>query len=253
MLKIHVQSEAVRRNLSLFKQIVHRSRKAEKERIKTYAGYVHKASGSMVFSLGKELSEKEWKPIIITVDLDKHEINVYEKQPTEKVFNCSELTPLAYRIMSETLGVLKQLSRQVYDLKELSYFELDPSMEAVESRDIIHLAWHQVSRAEAEKLLAGQPQGTYIFRKDEYAGVLEQELAAEHKTPIKCITLSYIDRKQCIRDYTIVKFHTRWLIYNDPTLTSASYGSIGELLEDFESNLAKPLLHPYFAETAKGA
>lgn len=247
MLKVHVQSEAVRRNLWLFKQIVHRSRKAEKERIKTYAGFVHRATGSMVFSFGRELSAREWKPIMIIIDLDKHEVAVYEKEKTEKVFSYNDLTPLAYRVMSETLGILKNLSRQVYDLKELSYFELDPSIEAVESRDIIHLAWHQVNRPEAEKLLEGQPQGTYIFRKDEYAAILEQELAAEHKMPAKCVTLSYIDQKEVVRDCTIVKFYSRWQIYNDPSLTAQTYATIGELLSEFVPKLAKPLLHAFLA------
>jgi hypothetical protein len=243
MLKIHVQNEAVRRNLHLFKQIVHRSKKAENERYKTFSGFVHRQSGAMVFYYGKDLSDREWKAIDISIDLDHHAVFAYEKGKNEKIFECGDLTPLAYRVMSETLHILDKLSHEAFDLKELSYFELDPSIEATESHDLIHEAWHQVDRKETEKLLANQAIGAYLFRKDEYAAILEQELTTAHKTPIRCVTLSYVDAKRVVRDCTLVKFCTDWQIYQDPRLSALAYSSIKSLIEAFEPQLGKPLLH----------
>lgn len=246
MLKIKVQSEAVRSNLELFQDIIRRSRDVE-QKIKTYSGFVHRATGAMQFRQEGSLSEKDWKEIDICIDLEHHDISVFEKGKPEQVFQYNDLAPLAYRVMAETLHVLLNLSRTIHDLKEFSYVVLESSAAVSKaSRDLIHDAWHQVDREGAEKLLQEKSPGTYLFRKDEYASILENELAAQHQAPIKCVTLSYLDKESVVRDSTLLRFHGHWLIYNDdPKLEGQAYASVEELLKIHDPKLEKPLLHTF--------
>lgn len=240
-MKVHIQNESVRRNVDLFKQIAHR---AASERKKTYSVFVNRLTGAMSFTPSVDLNEREWKPIVLHVNLDTHEIDVVEKGKENQSFECGDILPLAYKVMVETLRVLHIIVRQIHDLKELGEIEFEPSMGPMKSRDLIHEAWHQVDRLGAEKLLHGHSPGTYIFRKDVYASILENELTLAYHQPIKCVTLSYLDEDEKICDHTLVIRNERWLIYDDdPNLAGNSCETIGELLANKEDHLHTPLLH----------
>lgn len=240
-MKVHVQNESVRRNIDLFKQIAYR---AASERKKTYDVFVNRLTGIMRFTPSVDLNEREWKQIVLHVNMDTHEIDVVEKGKENQSFEYADILPLAYKVMVETLRVLHVLVRQVHDLKELGEIEFEPSMGQVQNRDLIHEAWHQVDRLGAERLLHGHAPGTYLFRKDEYATILEHELTLAFHQPIKCVTLSYLDEKDKVCDQTLVIRDERWLIYDDdPNLTGHSCETIGELLASKEEQLHTPLLH----------
>lgn len=244
MPKVHVQSEAVRRNIELFKQIARRFiQKSSSEHSDTCAAVVNRVTGAMRFSNMEELNPKDWKHISINIDLDGHDVSVYEESEKNKAFECNDLEPLAYRIMSETLNLLKLIVEQSKSLKDISQIELEPSRGPVISRDIIHEAWHQLDRIGAEALLKKHALGTYFFRKDHYASVLEKELSIAHRKSIKCVTLTFLDVQQVIRDRTIVKYDDHWLFYNDdPLLSEQKFETVGELLASMESTLKQPLL-----------
>jgi hypothetical protein len=241
MIKVHVQSEQVRRNIDLFQKVVqHFKNSTEKKAVPTY---VNRLTGAMRFSDKAGVEEREWKPLIMQIDLSKHELLVSEG--SRDVFTYDDLEPTAYRIMSETFHVLEELAHEVHDLKELAQFELEPAMPSLQSRDCIHEAWHQVDRVGAEELLKEQTAGVYLFRKDTYAHMLERELTLALKTPVKCLTLSYTDDHYQVHDLTLVSFQGRWLIYNDdPNLSGRSYRTISDLLASITPKLMKALLHP---------
>ena len=226
MLKIQAQSKTVQRNLLSFKEMVYQHRKAEKERHKTFVGFVHKETGAMTFE--KDPHSADWEKVVVIVDLDKHEVSARK---------CKDLTPKAHQIMAETLNLLKEVSEQVLDLKELSYFEVEP----IEENSVVHEAWHKLDRLGAEKLLQNEPPGTYIFRKDAEVKILQSQLAHEHKRPVECLTLSYVDKEKGVHDCTLVRFYNRWQIYEDPTLTGSTYESVAELLANFQPKLGTPL------------
>lgn len=244
MLKVHVQSEAVRRNLELFKQITTRFRqKPSTKHTDTCVAVVNRSTGAMRFSEMTGLDPNEWKHIIINIDLDGHDVQVFEEGGKKESFECKDLEPLAYRIMSETLSVLQLIIEQAKDLKDLSHLEIEPAMGPTISRDLVHEAWHQLDRIGAETLLREHSTGAYFFRKDPYASVLEQELIHSHHKPIKCLTLTFLDPEKVVRDRTIVKYEDRWLFYNDdPNLSDESFETIGELLSSMGTMLRQPLL-----------
>lgn len=112
-------------------------------------------------------------------------------------------------------------------------------------RDIIHEAWHQVDRIGAEKLLLHhQTIGNYLFRKDPIAEQLEKRLSKEWKISIKCLTLTYLDPEEHVRDLTIVLKGDLWMFYDDsPNLKGQFYETVEELLATMDNVLSKPLLH----------
>lgn len=243
MLKVRVQSEAVRRNIDLFKQIV---RKFHQGDVGSCAAVVNRITGAMRFSEMAGLNPHEWKHIVIQIDLHAQDIQVFEEKGKEGSFECTDLEPTAYRIMAETLRVLQQIVQQLKDLKELSHFEIESSAYAGSSRDLVHEAWYQLDRIGAESFLKKHTTGAYFFRKDRYAALLEHELAEAHRKAIKCVTLTFLDPQQIVRDRTIVRYNERWLFYNDdPTLSGESFASIGDLLASMGTILRQPLLVPH--------
>lgn len=243
MLKVHVQSEAVQRNINLFKRIV---RKFHQGNIRSCDAVVNRVTGAMRFSEMAGLNPNEWKHIVIQINLNAQDVQVFEEKGKEGSFECKDLEPTAYRIMTETLRVLQQLIGQLKDFKELSYFEIEASPGG--RQDIVHEAWHQLDRAEAESFLKEHTTGTYFFRKDRYAALLEHELTEAHCKAVKCVTLTFLDSEQIVRDRTIVRYNERWLFYNDdPTLSGESFASIRDLLASMGAILRQPLLasrHP---------
>ncbi len=87
--------------------------------------------------------------------------------------------------------------------------------------------WLLVDRLGAEEFLKDKPVGCYLFRKDEYAALLEKMLPQ----PVTCFTLTRVEEGGRISDHTLVCKEERWLIYNDdPSLSGPFYETIEELL-----------------------
>ena len=110
--------------------------------------------------------------------------------------------------------------------------------------DILQEAWFSLNRDDAERLLLKEPIGTYLFRKDSFAQLLQEVLRRSLKKSVHCYTLSYLDSEGIVRDHTIVHFNQTWLFYDDdPTLSGPSWNSIDELLKTIRSDAKFPLLH----------
>lgn len=114
-------------------------------------------------------------------------------------------------------------------------------------KDIVHEAWHQVDRIGAEELLAGKSPGSFIFRKDEYASLLEEQFhASKSSERVICFTLTYREAHDHVVDRTIVCKNNRWFFYDDdPALQGPSYDSIYALLDNAGADLSFPVLNSW--------
>ncbi len=103
-------------------------------------------------------------------------------------------------------------------------------------------AWHDVDRLQAESLLEGKPMGTYLFRKDSVAKVLEEELGKELNKRVECFTLTYSQEDTKVSDHTIVFIDGSLQIYNDdPSLHQPKFSDLNALIGSLRDVLKYPL------------
>lgn len=237
MQKVSVQSEAVKRNVVVFQQTIRKSgKKGQKQSV--YPAYIHCKTGAISFS---EVSGSDWKRVEIHLDIEGKKIGVFEvgKGPLDE----KALIASAYQVLSQTLEVLQKIILLIHTIAEIGEIEVDPPLIQA-GKDIVHEAWHQLDRMGAEKILLMTSPGTYLFRKDEYAVILEQELMEALSLEVKCFTLSYLDEEGIVRDKTVILSQGKWSFYDDdPSLHEKTYPSIEKLLESVGSILSLPLLH----------
>jgi hypothetical protein len=113
-------------------------------------------------------------------------------------------------------------------------------------RNILIDAWHPVDRMEAEALLMDKPIGTYIFRKDPFSKILEQQLCEQHKKLIKCFTLTFSQPNKKFTDITLIHYEGSWQHYDDdPSLGEKSFQELKDLLLLWKDQLKYPLYHSY--------
>ena len=166
-----------------------------------------------------------------------------------EVFDCNLITPKAYELLSKTIHILNQLSydpkqgqNPFWVLRHISHLEFVLSEEEEGQRNLIHDAWHNINREEAEYLLSTQSPGTYLFRKDEFAKILEDSINLESVEPVVCITLTYRDSEDKVCDKTLVYQDARWQFYNDdPELCGARYDNVKDLINTMRDQLKQSL------------
>ncbi len=183
----------------------------------------------------------EGKSIEIHLDLDKQQVRVTEKLDT-KQFNLEVMDLKGLKVLSETCHYLKSALMHLHDIHEFSHIEFEPSVQEIIGRDFLQEAWHAVRREDAELMLLNTAPGTYLFRKDRFASVMEETISAAKKIRVRCLTLSYLDLKGQVRDKTIVTWKDHWLFYDDdPTLSGRYFESLEHLLSSMGEVLKRPL------------
>lgn len=266
-MKIHVQNDTVRQNIELFKKLIaRRSQKAATTSIKEqiYTAFINRTTGAMHFpeldvdeppgSGETFLNSKIWKAIEIRIKKHEKEEGIFEVAEEEtnwRCFRCDDMEPPAYKVLVETMNTLNLVSKKFQAqlqmgkmVRELTALEIESIAAVLSGKDIIHEAWHQVDRIEAEKLLSDQIEGTFLFRKDSYAYVLEEQLKEQYQINIKCVTLTFLEEEGKVTDKTLVAKDGNWLIYDDdPNLSGPSYPTIYGLLEKIKHILKAPLLN----------
>ncbi len=247
MIKTSVRSKIVSKNIDQFKKIVHQGiEKGEQDSnnpsIYEYLGFVNLVTGSFRFSRFQFLNQTEWKKITIQINLHLKQVAIQE--PGKDFFDFSSFDPIGLQLFKETLQVLQELVEKLYAIEELHHWEPDMALSRSSVEDVVFHAWHSVDRTQAEELLSTCSIGTFLFRKDPFALVLEQELKKNFKDPIKCVTLTYVDKDQRVRDHTLVNYKNAWLLYdNDPSLKGTKFPAITELLRGTGQYLKHPLRH----------
>jgi hypothetical protein len=262
-MQLKITDKSVRKNVEMFLHLIQRAVQLHadsmaREKEKSFAALIHRVSGEILFDLTEpaiqELKEKEWKKVEINYSYDSKEERVFfemtDIEQKREGFRYSDLTPQAYRIVKETMGTLNEISQKLKGpsdfktkMKVISCIQLTNETEP-SGRNVVVAAWHHVDREGAETLLLDKPVGTYLFRKDNYAVILEKQLLEELQKPVMCLTLTFIQPKKKITDVTLVHLGQGWIIYNDdPSLGGTSYIELPELLKTFKSKLKYPLYH----------
>jgi hypothetical protein len=237
--KLHIQNEKVRINLSLIVETIRHQRrvpqKHQEQRQTTLEFALDLKTGLLHLHSAQDLQS-----IVIYLDLDKQEVKVTKKR--HGMFNMEGMDPKGRQVLSETCHYLKSALKHLHNIQELAHCEFEPSTDEITGRNLLHESWHAVEREDAELMLLNTSPGTYLFRKDRFAGVMEEILSAAKKSRIKCFTLTYLDPKRQVRDKTIVTWKDHWLFYDDdPTLAGNYFQSLEELLNSLGTVLKRPL------------
>ncbi len=260
-MRVRVADKLIRNNIQLFLELV---KKVELKRQHSGAPvtehsfpvYVNVASGKLFApDLVKEhydLSAKEWKQLQIQNRFDPMKQELYFEVTSDgqtETFSYSELTEVAFRALDETMKVLNHLAHQLQGpsdfatkIQVICKAEVIPTPE--KEQNLVYALWHHADRQEAEVLLKGKPVGTYFFRKDPYAALLETELSAQHQKSIQCITLTFLEQDGKITDMTLVHVDHAWKFYNDDvTLSMPGSEEVQQLLQPLNDRLRYPLYH----------
>jgi hypothetical protein len=252
----------VRQNIELFLDLLRRSKQKLQHREipseKIFKAWLNRETGQLLFAeVAKEslfLAKEEWKPIDISYryDLGVGEIIflIEEREVPLKGFRCDDLTPVAFNIVRDTMKVLNRICQNLKgpsDLETkmsvLTKLTIDGSVSHVD-RNILIDAWHHVDRMGAEALLMDKPVGTYLFRRDHFSEILEQQLREQLKKPIKCFTLTFSQPNKKFCDITLVHLEGEWQYYDDdPSLKNRAFQELRDLLALWKDQLKYPLYH----------
>lgn len=254
-MKIVILDKKVHQNLALFRHLIHRQ--AEKRRNffrvaqKSYQAYVNCKTGELQFAelMERKKLSKEWKPIIIQLRPNREGAFEVVAPDNETAFDYSEFSKEGYDLFSKTMNILNQVSfapkhrrNPFWILRQVAHIDFLLSEEEEGRRNLIHEAWHDVDRAEAEHLLKGRRPGTYLFRKDEFATLLEDQLNEDLSKPVVCITLTFRDWENKITEKTLIFWKGKWSFYNDNVeLTEPSFDTVQALLATMGAELSGPL------------
>jgi|GEM_PF-1385020 len=260
-MKLKVESDVVRRNVELFKVLLKKSSQQTTSNTelqdKIYQAFIHKKSGELRFNeVSPEMTSGElslWRPLSFKVFTSPARKEKLECELIEQSLESSEegIQPEALRVLQETVKTIRLMSRLLPSLQslprlflEFSQIHLEVSGLKVAKVDIVHDAWHQMDRLQTEALLSDKESGAFLFRKDEFAAILEDQLTNAHDRQIKCVTLSYLDAGRKICDLTLVKTDQGWLIYNDdPNLDEPTYPDMDAFLDNMKGVLFAPITH----------
>lgn len=255
-MKVVVFDRRVHQNLALFRHLLHRQAEKKsrffKKAKKTYSAFVNCQTGEMAFAeldKDRELSE-DWKSF--TIKLKPTNEGAFEVLGSDgnEHFECKDLSEEAYRLFTKTMHILNQIAydpkkgkNPFWVLRQVAHVDFILSEEEEGERNLIHRAYHNVDRVKAESLLKGRAPGTYLFRKGEFAELLEDELNRELSEPVVCITLTYRDWEEKIAEKTLVFDKGKWSFFNDDVeLGGESYSTVKELLSLMGKELGSPLL-----------
>ncbi len=256
-MRIKVVDGPVRQNIELFQRVL-RHHPHPRHSTKLFKAWINRKTGQFfVDDIHEEssfLGKKDWKPVDIVCVYDPQLgemcFLVEESELSKKSFRYDDLTPAAYAIMSQTLLLLNKISEQLKGPSDLETkmgvilkLELE-NAEPTKIRNILLEAWHPSDRYQAEVLLWDKPAGTFLFRKDPYADLLEIQLERHHGKKVKCFTLTYSQSDRMFSDLTLVHYEGYWLIYDDdPALQEPRFSELMELLDQLRHLLKYPLYH----------
>jgi len=227
---IVVEDQTVRENLRAF---IAQLSKAEAKREKmgatwmqnVYRAYLHRQTGHLYFvDAYKEVFDSSlYKTLYLDYTYNPNtsslEAMAYDTEDKSRVFQLHDLSATAILAIKETIELINTLSDLVKGpsstliakIQDLCKLQIDEKKDT----NILTAAWHTVDRIGAEHLLEGHPIGTYLLREDAFAQLLGQRLSEELGKTVKCITLSVLEAKNHICDYTLVHFDHQWHCYDN--------------------------------------
>jgi hypothetical protein len=261
-MRVKIVDVPVRQNIELFLDLLRRSKQKLQHRAipseKMFKAWLNRETGQLLFAeVAKEsafLDKEGWKPVDISYRYDPQtgEIAflIEEREEPLKGFRCDDLTPIAFNIVRDTMKMLNSICQSLKGPSDLATkmavltkLTIEGSVSHVD-RNILIDAWHPVDRFGAEELLNEKPVGTYLFRRDPFSVILEQQLCEQLRKPVKCFTLTFSELNKKISDITLVHYEKKWQYYNDdPSLRNRSFQELSDLLALWKEQLKYPLYH----------
>jgi len=258
-MRVKIVDTPVRENVEIFLGLLRRAKQKLPQETtpseKIFSAWLNRESGQLVFTEveSESLATDDWKPVEISYRFDPQTEEIHflmeERESPIQGFCWEDLAPAAYSIFRETMSVLNNMCRQLKGPSDLDtkisvltkvIIESSPSHP---ERNLIIETWHAVDRFGAEALLMDKPIGSYLFRRDPFCEILEQQLQGMHQMAIKCFTLSYSQPNKKFSDFTIVHCNGKWQCYNDdPSLQQPSFDHLTELLAQWKELLRYPLI-----------
>lgn len=259
-MRIKISDESVRQNVAVFLEALHKAGQGEGQPSaagaeKVYNAWLHLETGQLRFAQlageSEYLEKKQWKPVRFTFQYNPTEGEIaflLDEGEKDLAFHGKDLSPAALQILQKTMKVFTELGKKLkgpsdLDTKMAVLFKLAilPAT-SDHARNLMIDLWQNADRMQAESLLAGKPVGTYLFRKDPYAAILEEQLKGALSKEVHCFTLTYSQEDSQISDCTIVHVDGGWQIYNDdPSLQMPPFSDLKELVASFKGELRYPL------------
>ena len=259
-MRLKIQDEPVRQNVEVFLQILRKGPEKQVQRSipeeQVFNAWLNRKTGQFSFAKVAEetqhLGQRDWKPVRFMYHYDpaRGEISffVYEAEGKEEVFHSQDLTETAFQVLKKTMKVFGQITQQLKGPSDLNtkisvLAKLIINAEVpYRDRNVIVDIWHHADRMEAESLLVNLPVGTFLFSKDPFAQVLEEQLERQLGKKVRCYTLTYSQENHKITDLTFVHVDGVWQIYNDdPSLEQQSFSDLNEMTNSMKSVLRYPL------------
>ncbi len=250
-MRVFILDRITRHNLLLFKHLMQRMKEKEfKELVnKTFRIYIHCKTGELsLLGEEKQIEPRQWKPLFLKWDdgCGQSPLQIIESGEGE-AFYYGDLKAEALHRLADTIKVLNHVA---FDPTHRGMLNRMTSQHAIASLEVeqeidhpfIEKAWYDVSREGAEKLLIGHPVGTYLFRKGEFAEILENNLNRISSQPVTCFSLIFTDAGDKISEKVIIFKNEKWLFYDDdPHLKDISYPTLQDLLGTIGHQLHTPL------------
>jgi hypothetical protein len=222
--------KAVQYNVDTLLSVFQRVRELEGKKPVKFRTWVDVETGELRFvkeGPSKTPKGRHWQEVSASVVYRPESDQVCWEEHHLSAINFSHK---ALQIFHETLLAMKQLEPKVaFRIKLSDYL-------------IINRLWHPCDRYEAEESLLTQPIGSYLFRKDRFASMLEEKLSLSHREEISLWTISVLSGEKQCSDYTVVLKQGKWQVYNDDVyLTQPMFDSLGLLLGHYKHLLRYPL------------
>jgi len=217
----------IRKNIDTILEVFERVKHQQGKRPTRFRCWVDQKTGEMRFlkeDQSGNIEGKNWKELYVNLfyDPSTKQVSFIESHPEAVGFD-----PKAFRVFQETLLGIKKLETEEHcSIKVVDYL-------------LMNRIWYPVDRLAAETLLLTQPIGTYLFRKDEYASLLEDLLDQDD---VSFCTLSVVLAHHKCSDYTLVHRKGKWQIYNDDlSFQKRSFSSLGQLIANQKQLFRYPL------------
>ncbi len=257
---IIVENQTVRENLRAF---IAQLSKAEAKREQMgatwmqneYRAYLHRQTGHLYFaaaykeSFDPSLYKMLYLDYLYNPETASLESMAYDTEDKSRAFQLEGIAPMAIQVIKETIQTINTLS----DLVKGSSSTIITKVQDVcklridEKKDtnVLTAAWHTVDRIGAERLLEREAVGTYLLREDDFAQLLSERLSDELGKTVKCITLSILEAKNHVCEYTLVHLDHRWHCYDNVEFCDgAGFQDLATLIQTCFSQRALYVLVP---------
>lgn len=242
--------ETIEKNLSHIRTYLEEAIKSS-DHFRSYRGYVDINTGGIELG-GTKPEDKQFLSIILSVKNPEKSYDpcFYLFDAQEKLINPEKINLIAKKVVKKTLFLLNSLAHNNY----LIYMERGGFIEDyLFSKDFSpkrdQIATHpafigKIKRAEAEKILQDEEEGSYVIRDlDPITEIERDTLEKENHILFNACLITFLQKEGIYSEYFIIHLGDNWWIYSDnPDFKSPKifFSSLKELI-CFQKELRIPI------------